>query len=146
MLALPRSWPKRIGLLALAAAYVAAGVNHFVSPEVYVEIMPPWLPWHRELVLVSGFFEILGGLGVLLPATRVAAGWGLVALLVAVFPANLHMALNPEPFVARGIPLWGLYLRLPIQLVLIAWAIWATRSDPREASAPQGAPGVRRTG
>jgi len=125
MLNLPESLPKRIALFALAAAFTAAGVNHFINPEFYKAIMPSYLPAHSELVAASGIFEILGGLGVLIPRTRSLAGWGLIALLVAVFPANLHMALNPElfPDVAPA----GLYGRLPIQFAFIAWSYWATR-------------------
>lgn len=136
MFDLPRAWPKKIALLLLAAFFVAAGVNHFANPDVYVAIMPPYLPWHRELVLLSGVFEVLGGLGVLLAATRGAAGWGLVALLLAVYPANVHMAANPEPYVASGVPLWALYARLPLQLVFVVWAWWSTRPDaPRRLGA-----------
>jgi uncharacterized membrane protein len=124
---MPHSLPKRIALLLLAAFFVFAGVNHFVNPGFYVRIMPPWLPAHRELVWLSGVFEVLGGLGVLLPRLRLLAGWGLVALLFAVFPANLHMALHPElfPEVSAG----ALYARLPLQLVFVAWTIWATRPE-----------------
>ena len=129
MLELPRSLPRRVLLLLLSAFFIYAGINHFRNPEFYVAIMPRWLPAHLELVYVSGVFEVLGGVGVLVPATRAWAGWGLVALLVAVFPANVHMAVNPEPFVADGWPLWALYLRLPLQLVLMAWAWWATRPE-----------------
>ncbi len=129
MFELPRSWPKRIALLLLALFFVNAGVSHFTNTDFFVSIMPPYLPAHLELVYLSGVFEIVGGLGVLPRATRSLAGWGLVALLIAVFPANLHMAINPESFVAAGTPLWGLYLRLPLQLVLIAWAYLATRPD-----------------
>ncbi len=129
MLKLPRSIPRRVLLLLLAAFFVFGGINHFRSPDVYVAIMPPYLPAHLALVYISGVFELMGGIGVLVPATRSRAGWGLVALLVAVFPANLHMAVNPEPFVAEGMPLWGLYLRLPLQFALMAWAWWATRTD-----------------
>ncbi len=121
--------PRRVLLLLLGAFFVFGGINHFRSPDVYVAIMPPYLPAHLALVYLSGVFELLGGIGVLVPATRSWAGWGLVALLVAVFPANLHMAVNPEPFVAEGMPLWGLYLRLPLQFLLMAWAWWATRTD-----------------
>ena len=131
MLNLPRSMPRRVLLLLLAAFFVGGGVNHFLNPEFYVAIMPPYLPAHLELVYLSGVFEILGGVGVLIPATRSWAGWGLVALLLAVYPANIHMAVNPEPFVADGMSLWALYLRLPLQFVLIAWAWWATRGEPR---------------
>jgi uncharacterized membrane protein len=91
--------------------------------------MPPYLPAHRDLVALSGAFEVLGGLGVLPRATRAAAGWGLMALLVAVYPANLHMALHPERF--PSLPVVALYARLPLQFVFIAWAYWATRPEQR---------------
>ncbi len=108
---------------------MAAGANHFLRTETYVGIMPPWLPWHRPLVLLSGLLEIAGGLAVLPRRTRPAAGWFLVALLAAVFPANLHMALHPEAY--PEIPAWALYLRLPLQGVLAWWAWWATRPGAR---------------
>jgi uncharacterized membrane protein len=113
--------------ILLAVFFVAAGVSHFLLRDFYLAIVPPYLPAHRMLVDVSGVFEILGGLGVLLPATRSAAGWGLVALLCAVFPANLHMALHPEQFAAMGFTPGALYARLPLQAVFVAWAWWATR-------------------
>ena len=125
---LPQSRNRRWALVGLAVIFIAAGVNHFIMTDAYVSIMPPYLPAHRLLVLLSGGFEILGGLAVLPRATRSAAGWGLIALLVAVFPANLHMALNPESFTVA--PAWALYARLPLQLVFIAWAYWATRPSP----------------
>jgi uncharacterized membrane protein len=134
MLNLPRSWPKRIGLFALAIAFVTAGVNHFVNPEFFVAIMPPYLPAHLEIVYVSGVFEIVGGLGVLIPSVRSLAGWGLVLLLVAVFPANFHMAMNPELF--SDVSPFALYVRLPMQIAFILWAYWATRPDT--ASTPGG--------
>ncbi len=129
MLNLPRNIPKRLALLTLGAFFVVAGVGHFANSEFYVSIMPPYLPAHLELVYLSGLFEIAGGLGVLLPATRRPAGWGLVALLMAVYPANLHMVIHPEPFVASGTPLWGLYARLPVQFLFGAWAYWATQAE-----------------
>ena len=89
--------------------------------------MPPYLPAHLELVYLSGIFEILGGLGVLAPGLRSSAGWGLIFLLVAIFPANLHMALNPEAFPDASS--FGLYARLPVQALFIVWAYWATRPD-----------------
>ncbi len=135
MLDLPRRRGRRIALILLSIAFVAAGASHFLNPDFYVAIMPPYLPAHRELVYLSGLFEILGGLGVLLPHTRSAAGWGLILLLVAVFPANLHMAMHPEPFIAQGMPRWSLYARLPLQLVLIAWVYWATRPAGQRNSA-----------
>lgn len=109
----------------LGLLFIAAGVNHFANPDFYVRIMPPYLPWHRELVLVSGVFEILGGIGLLIPRLQIAAAWGLIALLVAVFPANLHMALHPNDYPRfPPVALWG---RLPLQAVLLAWAYWFTR-------------------
>ena len=87
--------------------------------------MPAYLPLHAEAVYISGFFEVLGGVCVLIPALRSAAGWGLVALLIAVFPANIHMALNPDlfPEIASNL----LYVRLIFQLIFIYWACSATR-------------------
>ncbi|HEX2485798.1 MAG TPA: hypothetical protein VHQ66_10880 [Myxococcota bacterium] len=138
MLQLPRNLLKRIALFLLALFFVAAGVTHFTNPEFFVAIVPPALPAPLTLVYVSGVFEILGGLAVLWPATRAAAGVGLVLLLLAVYPANLYMAFAPERFVAQGTPLWALYARLPVQFVFIAWAWWATRGDAA-AAAPAGA-------
>lgn len=109
----------------LGLAFVAAGVNHFVHPDVYAAIMPPWLPWPAELVALSGVAEVALGLLALPARTAPLAGWGLVALLVAVFPANVHMALHPERFPA--IPPWVLYLRLPFQVVFVWWAYRWTR-------------------
>ncbi|HEY2152387.1 MAG TPA: DoxX family protein [Vicinamibacterales bacterium] len=116
---------RKWALLALAVFFVAAGANHFVNPSFYVRITPPSLPSPLSLVYVSGLFEVLGGVGVLVPSVRSAAGWGLVLLLIAVFPANLYMAINPDRF--SDIPVAFLYLRLPLQAVFVAWAFWATR-------------------
>ena len=110
-----------IGLLSLL--FIAGGLNHFVSPGVYLKIMPDYLPWPLALVYVSGFFEVLGGGGLAIPQLRRAAGWGLIALLVAVFPANVDMLINADQFPA--IPVWALVARLPLQGVLIAWVWWA---------------------
>jgi uncharacterized membrane protein len=134
-LELPQRRSRRIALLLLSLAFVAAGGNHFVNPEVYLAIMPDYLPAHRLLVAASGVCEILGGIGVLLPRVRSLAGVGIVALLVAVFPANLQMALHPERF--PDIPPVLTLLRLPLQILLVAWAWWATRSDaPVTGKAP----------
>lgn len=127
VLRLPQGLPKKIALIALAPAFVAAGGNHFVNPDFYVQMMPAYLPAHLELVYVSGVLEILGGLGVLFERTRRAAGWGLILLLVAIFPANLNMAMNPELF--PSINPVALHLRLPFQALFIAWVYWATRRD-----------------
>ena len=124
-LQLPESRLKSIALLGLAAFFINVGVDHFVNPTFYVNIMPAYLPLHAEAVYISGFFEVLGGVCVLIPALRSAAGWGLVALLIAVFPANIHMALNPDlfPEIASNL----LYIRLIFQLIFIYWAYSATR-------------------
>ena len=107
--------------------FLLAGINHFINPDFYLKIMPPYLPWHLFLVYLSGFFEIaLGGM-ILVPALTRVAAWGLIALLIAVFPANIHMAVNPG-FYPDISPI-ALWLRLPLQGVLIAWAYWYTRPD-----------------
>ena len=104
----------------LAVIMVAAGVYHFVNPQVYVSIMPKYLPWHLPLVYISGVLEILFGAGLLTGYSSFAA-WGLIALLIAVFPANLNMTLHPE--LAPQISSVLLWLRLPLQAVLIWWVL-----------------------
>ena len=96
--------------------------------------MPPWLPCHMPAVLVSGFFEILGGIGLLVPKTRRAAGIGLITLLAAVFPANIYMAMDSNKF--APIPQWGLWLRLPLQFVFMAWVNWSSKSTDKAAPTP----------
>jgi uncharacterized membrane protein len=118
---------KEILRVLLALFIITAGVLHFVTPAPFVKIVPPQLPYPLELVYISGFFEILGGVGLLIPLVSVAAAWGLIALFVAVFPANINMAVNNIKL--EGIPhspalYWA---RLPLQAVLIAWAWWYTR-------------------
>ena len=108
---------------------VLAGLNHFLVPATYVAMMPSMLPSPWALVYISGVAEILGGLGLILPRTRKLAGWGLVALYVAVFPANLNMAVHHLRLGTRELPSWALWLRLPLQGLLIAWAWWFTRDD-----------------
>jgi uncharacterized membrane protein len=105
--------------------FVFAGLLHFLRPRLYEAIVPPWLPVPRELVYASGAAEIAGGLGTMHPRTRRAASLWSIATLVAVFPANLHMAVNPEEFEDR-IPggRTALWARLPVQALFIAWA-WA---------------------
>lgn len=124
---LPRSRIKRVGLVALSIFFVGAGINHFVDPDFYVAIVPPYLPAPLSIVYVSGFFEIVGGVAVLARSTRPLAGWGLILLLIAVYPANIHMVLHPEQF--PEVPTWALYARLPLQFVFMAWAYWATHPD-----------------
>ncbi|MGB7323328.1 MAG: MauE/DoxX family redox-associated membrane protein [Rubripirellula sp.] len=114
---------RLISIAILALLFIAAGVNHFVSPDMYLKIMPGYLPLPVALVYVSGFFEVVGGVGVAVPKLRRAAGWGLIALLVAVFPANVEMVLHADRFPA--IPFWALVVRIPLQGLLIAWVWWA---------------------
>ncbi len=106
--------------------FIAAGANHFVITDFCAGIIPPYLPCHRELVYVSGVAEVVLGALLLIPRCRIVDAWGLVALLIAVFPANLHMALNPDAYPTFAPTL--LWLRLPFQGVLIAWAYWLTRA------------------
>jgi len=119
---------KDIALLVLVALFVTAGVFHFLKPEPFERLVPAFLPWPRVLVYVSGVAEIVGGLALLAPQLRTFAGIWLIALLVAVFPANLNMALGPERAGLGIAPVW-LWLRLPGQLVLIAWVWWVALTD-----------------
>ena len=105
----------------LGIVMILAGTNHFTNPRFYTQIMPPYLPYPLELVYLSGILEALGGALLLIPATRGVGAWTLIATFVLVFPANLHMALNAAQY-ASSIPAWALWLRLPLQGVLIAWA------------------------
>jgi uncharacterized membrane protein len=121
------STAQRIAVMVAAVFYVAAGALHFIKPAPYLRSMPPYIPAHSAMVRISGAFEILGGLGLLLPATRRVAAFGLVALLIAVFPANIYMAVHPVEAGASAIASvlrWG---RLPLQLVLVWWLLRCTR-------------------
>jgi uncharacterized membrane protein len=110
----------------LAAFFVGGGINHFVSPRFYRAMVPPALaPQAKRVVELSGVAEVLGGVGVLLPRTRRLSGVALIALLAAVFPANLYMASDPERF--DKVPRWALFARLPLQPLMIWWAWSATR-------------------
>ena len=102
---------------------MAAGVNHFIQPEIYLKMMPPYLPLHAELVYLSGFAELVLGALLLVPPLRRFAAYGIIALLLAVFPANLYMFTSG----IFEIPEWLLLLRLPFQLVFIVWALWHTK-------------------
>src|ERR1700760_3601602 len=112
--------------LLLAILFVAAGTLHFLIPQIYTRIVPPYLPAHLLLVQISGICEILGGLGLFFNRPiRSLAAWGLVTLLITVMPANIYMATNHAVF--PNIPTWALYLRLPLQIPLIWWAWLYTR-------------------
>jgi len=115
---------KTIARVLMGILFILAGINHFRRPRMYRAIMPPYLPWHNPLVALSGIAEVGLGALALLPRWRRPAGWGLIALLIAVFPANLHMALYSDHY--PRIPAWLLWCRLPLQAVLIAWVRWST--------------------
>ena len=116
---------KLFSIIIMSIFYVFVGVNHFTTPEWFLQIVPPYLPYKLELVYISGFLEILLGVMLLIPATRFYAAWGLILLLIAVYPANIYLAqtngaaMNTTPLVA-----WG---RLPFQFVFIALAYWHTK-------------------
>ena len=126
LMKLPTGWWKKLVLFGLSAFFINVGVDHFVNPEFYLSIMPPVFPLHLEAVYISGFFEVLGGVGVLIPRLRKIAGWGLVALLVAVYPANIYMAITPEAFPEASVAL--LYVRLVFQFLFFYWAFSVTKS------------------
>lgn len=109
---------------------IAAGAYHFINPNFYLRMMPPVLPAHSFLVYLSGAFEIVLGVLLLIPKFTRLAAWGLIALFIAVYPANIYMALNPELFPEFSST--ALYLRLPLQIVLIAWAFWLTKNAQRQ--------------
>jgi uncharacterized membrane protein len=122
------STPRRAGRWALAALFVTAGTLHFLVPAVYLRIMPPLLPHPLALIWISGVAEIAGGLGLLVRPVRRAAAWGLIALLVAVSPANIYMAMAHVPFPGIFGEAWVQWARVPLQLPLIAWAwVYARR-------------------
>ncbi len=111
----------------MSVFYVAAGVNHFWHRDVYLQIMPPWLPWHTELVIISGIFEILFALLLIFQRSRKLAAWSIILILVAVFPANIQMMINYSHESNPG--LWIATVRLPIQIILIWWAYSFTRNQ-----------------
>ena len=113
--------------VVLALFFVGAGINHFRATGFYLRMMPPYVPFHLAVVQISGVTEIVLGILLLTPATTVVAAWGVIALLIAVFPANLQMALHRETFPEFSVQ--ALWLRLPLQGVLIAWAWWFTRKN-----------------
>ncbi len=117
----------------LGAFFLVAGANHFRTPAIYYGMMPAWVTWPVTANVVAGLAEILGGLGLFFPRTRRLAGWGLIALLVAVFPANVHAALMGKMPGTDFSPL-TLWLRLPFQAVFIAWVWWvAVKRRPEDS-------------
>ncbi len=121
---------KIVGQILCAIFFVAAGTLHFFRTTMYLQIMPSWCPFSLPIVLLTGVFEIIGGIGLIIPAVRFAAGCGLIVLLIAVFPANIHMALNSVLF--PTFPAILLWLRLPLQFVFIAWVWWCIKGDKQD--------------
>lgn len=126
---------KEILRVILSVSIIVVGITHFVTPIPFVRIVPPQLPNPLALVYISGFFEILGGIGLLIPVVSVSAAWGLIALFIAVFPANINMAVNK--IAIEGVPPQPIlyWVRLPFQAVLIAWAYWYTRHPEQQPGA-----------
>jgi uncharacterized membrane protein len=122
----------------LAIFFTGAGIMHFIIPNAYARIVPPALPMPHLLVIISGIAEILGGIGLLVPSTRRAAAWGLVLLLVAVFPANIYMAVAHVP--APGIlgQSWAQWVRLPLQIPLVLWAMHYARPLEKSEASSRG--------
>lgn len=122
---------KRILLWVMAAWYIFAGFNHLINAPFYLAIMPPGLPNPEVLNLISGLAEIVLGVYLLEPRTRVLAAWGVIALLIAVFPANLYVL---QENIGTGGPGTGSalvnWVRVPLQVIFVAWAFWYTRPDP----------------
>ena len=112
--------PQAAGLCFVFLWFFIGGIMHFVATGTEATIVPPWMPWPVAAVLISGVFELLGAVGILYPPTRKAAGIGLFLLTIAVTPAHFYMLQRPELF---PVPLWALWLRLPVQLALL-WLIW----------------------
>jgi uncharacterized membrane protein len=122
---------KKILLYFQAMFYVTAGVNHFINPDFYLRIMPPYLPWPSALHLMAGAIEFILGLLLLLPRYRRLAAWGVILLLLAVYPANIHMLVNRHLY--PELPLLFHWIRMPLQFLLIAWA-WSYTREAHQAS------------
>ncbi|HEX2723315.1 MAG TPA: DoxX family protein [Gemmatimonadaceae bacterium] len=121
----------------IAALFIVAGVVHFLVPDRYAGIMPGWVPFPREMVYVSGVLEIAGGVGVLIPGVRRLTGICLIALLIAVFPANLQMLANAINGDASTLYKTALFLRLPLQPLMIVWIYRATLRPDRLSQSPR---------
>jgi uncharacterized membrane protein len=130
---------RRIALIVCALFFMGAGILHFGHPEPFVKVMPPFIPWPLTMVYISGVAEIAGGIGLLVRPFQRAAAWGLVALLVAVFPANVYMALDQVQVTANPLPVWLLWARVPLQFVLIWWVVEVSRKPTRASAAGRGA-------
>ena len=124
---LSRSTLKKAGVIFVFLWFAIGGVAHFAATRLEMSIVPPYIPWPRAAVLVSGIFELLGAAGLVWPVTRRSAGWGLFALTIAVTPANVYMLQRPDHF---GIRVWVLIVRLFLQVGLLALILWTTRREP----------------
>ena len=119
---------KLISIVVMGLFYFSVGVNHFTDPYLFLKIVPPYLPYKIELVYISGFLEIVLGVMLLIPKTRVYAGWGLIMLLIAVYPANIYLAFNETPQKAIGISAFAAsWIRLPIQFIFLGLAYWHSK-------------------
>jgi uncharacterized membrane protein len=112
----------------ISAAFIVTGAAHFVRSAIFVRIVPPIFPHPLLLVQISGVCEIAGAVGLLIPKLRKLAAWGLIVLLIAVFPANIYMALKPDRFSDLKLSVWLLWARLPLQAIFIAAVWWVGRS------------------
>ena len=121
---------KKLGLAVVFLWFMVGGITHFTNPDFFVAIMPPWIGWHLEIVYISGVFEILGAIGILIPRLRQLAGNCLILLVIAVTPANIHMWLNPQlfPDVSEAF----LSIRLVVQALLLWLIWWSTRREAVE--------------
>ena len=119
---------KSVALYLSVIGYVYVGLLHFIQPDFFLKIMPPYLPYHLPLVYASGFLEITLGFCLFFKKLRFYAGWGLILLLIAVYPANIYLAFNETPQIALGIsPFIASWVRLPLQFVFIGLAYWFTK-------------------
>jgi len=114
---------------AMAAMFFFTGTDHFLNPGRYLPMMPPYVPFPLAMIYISGFFELLGAAGLLVPRVRRWAAWGLVALLVAVFQANIYVAVKGITIVGLPDAAWYYWVRLPLQFGLIGWAVWIGRAE-----------------
>ena len=130
---------RKISIAVLAVFFTLAGANHFMSPTMYLPLMPDYLPWHLPLIYLSGVAEIVGGIGICFAKTRRLAGWLLIGVLLAVFPANIHMLEHNIPILGGNVPMWVLWVRLPLQFLMIAWIyLCCIRHDVRPSASSSG--------
>lgn len=120
----------RIPLLFIALFFIIGGIAHFVAADFFILMMPDYLGYHKQLVSISGVFEVLGAIGILVPKTRLLAAYGLIALIIAVYPANINMAVHADHY--KNISAFFLYIRLPVQLLFIWFVWWAVTPERLE--------------